>query len=115
MKLCSCGNEVSRGSKTRCKSCDAEYKWYWNQKKRFNLSREKLDNMCQAQNNCCKICNKPFEGQRPCVDHCHTSGVVRGLLCSYCNKGLGHFFDNTENLLNAIKYLNEPLSETTKS
>ncbi len=41
------------------------------------------------------------------VDHCHTSGKVRGLICNACNIGLGVFKDNTETLRSAIKYLDE--------
>ena len=39
------------------------------------------------------------------VDHCHATGTVRGLLCHNCNRALGLLHDNTEVLLNAIKYL----------
>ena len=39
------------------------------------------------------------------IDHCHESGIVRGLLCMPCNTGLGNFKDNVQTLLNAIKYL----------
>ena len=39
------------------------------------------------------------------VDHCHKSGKVRGLLCTRCNKGLGHHKDDVEILKKAIKYL----------
>jgi len=39
------------------------------------------------------------------VDHCHTTGKVRGLLCSNCNLALGNFKDNITNLEQAIKYL----------
>ena len=66
-----------------------------------------------AQNNSCKICNLTFadrnvsgSGKYNCVvDHCHATGKVRGLLCSHCNLGLGHFFDNTRLLTAAITYL----------
>ena len=104
MKLCKCGEPVAKGSKTRCKPCDAEYKWYWANKKRFGFSKEQLDNMVVEQNGCCKVCKKPFL-ERPRVDHCHTTNKVRGLLCHHCNTGLGHFFDNKEFLLSAIAYL----------
>jgi hypothetical protein len=39
------------------------------------------------------------------VDHCHTTGKIRGLLCNNCNLALGNFKDNLNSLENAIKYL----------
>ena len=45
--------------------------------------------MLAAQGNACGICRRPFEGI-PAIDHHHASGVVRGLLCSNCNVGIGH-------------------------
>ena len=43
--------------------------------------------------------------RRLCVDHCHTTGNVRGLLCDTCNTALGKFRDNIDLLNEAIKYL----------
>ncbi len=43
--------------------------------------------------------------QRCCVDHCHKTGKIRGLLCASCNGGLGLFKDNPQALANAILYL----------
>lgn len=40
------------------------------------------------------------------VDHCHTTGKVRGLLCYNCNSGIGRFKDNVEVMQKAIEYLN---------
>ena len=41
------------------------------------------------------------------VDHCHTTGKIRGLLCHRCNKALGLFKDNKHVLAKAICYLGE--------
>src|SRR5689334_12217251 len=43
----------------------------------------------------CAICRgaEPGAGRDWHVDHCHETGLVRGLLCVHCNLGLGHFKD----------------------
>lgn len=60
-------------------------------------------------NGLCMICGSPPEGYRKvlCIDHDHSTGEVRGLLCDCCNKGLGYFKDNTDFMEKAIKYLKE--------
>lgn len=45
------------------------------------------------------------EAAKLVVDHCHTTGQVRGLLCGGCNSALGHFGDSVEVMLSAIRYL----------
>lgn len=84
------------------------YKRDWHFKNKYNLSLEELDAMKIAQNFCCKICGK-HELETPrqslCVDHCHVTKKVRGLLCESCNQALGLFYDNPENLQKALEYL----------
>ena len=60
--------------------------------------------MLEHQNECCLICNKNDE-KALCVDHCHKTGKVRGLLCNKCNKALGLFNDNIELIKVAASYL----------
>ena len=67
--------------------------------------------MLTRQNNLCAICKKEgFKINKNTalnlvVDHCHVTGVVRGLLCHNCNRALGLFKDNIESLNTAILYL----------
>ena len=52
----------------------------------------------------CSICGSK---ERLHIDHCHITGNVRGLLCHYCNIGIGMFKDKPELLLKAIDYLKD--------
>lgn len=51
----------------------------------------------------CWICSST---DRLCIDHCHSTGKVRGLLCSKCNTALGYFDDSSDKMKRAIEYLN---------
>ena len=75
-------------------------------RKEYGLSVETYNHMVDAQKNRCKICHTKFT-KVPCVDHCHKTGKVRGLLCRACNVGLGAFRDTEKLFLRAIKYLKE--------
>ena len=56
----------------------------------------------------CAICevSKCSTGFRFAIDHCHSSGVVRGLLCMKCNSALGKFNDSVRLLERSIAYIN---------
>lgn len=73
-------------------------------KSRYGISTDEYNTFFQKQDGKCKICNITSE-KRLYVDHCHTTGKIRGLLCQQCNTGLGMFKDNEDNLMKAIKYL----------
>lgn len=81
--------------------------------KRFGMTPEDFAFLVSNQNNKCKLCEKPFNyGRRPSIDHCHTSGVVRGLLCIKCNGALGLVDDNIQLLSKMIDYLKAEPSST---
>ena len=73
----------------------------------YNLTLADYLQMYSNQEGECKICGVEYGIEKMHVDHCHTSGKVRGLLCMSCNTGLGHFKDSTQRLENAVKYLRE--------
>ena len=77
--------------------------------KKFGLTTEAFSEMLERQGGKCAICqtsNFNFShGKRPHVDHDHTTGKVRGLLCGKCNVALGHARDDVKILESAINYL----------
>jgi hypothetical protein len=73
-------------------------------KTKFGLTLDDVANMRKQQNNKCAICFVSFD-ETPCIDHNHTTGQVRGLICASCNLGLGKFKDNSMLLLQAAQYL----------
>jgi Recombination endonuclease VII len=74
------------------------------QPKIYGISPEEFDAMLATQNGVCAICKRKSE-KKLCVDHCHVTGVVRGLLCNKCNTGLGFYGDNPALLRTAAAYL----------
>jgi hypothetical protein len=117
------------GRQAYCKPCQAEYKrtrphhmQKWRQipenlekqrqydsdrnLRRYGLSRDEFKTILESQNGCCAICLEVL--QKPQIDHCHTTGNTRGILCLNCNHGLGKFRDSEFLLKNAILYLQCP-------
>ena len=80
-------------------------------KRQYGLTFEEFDAMLSKQDNCCAICgtDKPSKNRgrtrRFHVDHCHTTGKIRGLLCKSCNIALGEVEDNIHILKSMIQYL----------
>ena len=70
---------------------------------RYGLSLQDYRAMLERQGKVCGICKTP--GKPLCVDHCHATGKVRGLLCRDCNLGLGNYKDNPVFTRAATAYL----------
>jgi hypothetical protein len=84
----------------------------WFLQRRFKITGDQFKEMLAAQGGGCAICGRPetHKGRKGkskhlSVDHCHSSGKVRGLLCVSCNRGIGYFEDRIDRLRNAIFYL----------
>lgn len=73
-------------------------------KKRYGITMQEFDGLLEQQGSLCPICLK-----RPAVhvDHDHSTGNVRGILCEMCNGGLGQFRDNPATIERAIEYLEQ--------
>lgn len=77
-------------------------------KAKYGIGSDVFENLLSKQNHRCAICgtsNANHNSHQWCIDHCHTTGKIRGLLCSNCNLGLGHFKDSILFLSTAINYL----------
>lgn len=109
-KLCIlCQMEPTRkGSRCYCKDCaNAKERERWRKKsrekrrsywihKKYGLTYEEYEKMFNDQQGLCLICDRQISiettknsVETACVDHCHTTGAVRGLLCNHCNRALG--------------------------
>lgn len=88
----------------------------WRHKlKKYGLTEKRYNEIVQEQHNSCAICGVDFSSlpRKPDVDHCHETGLFRGLLCWHCNGGLGQYDNNPTLLRKAAKYL-ENFNERTK-
>lgn len=75
-----------------------------NLKRRYNLTIEEYDEWFDRQAGRCAICHvRPDHNL--CVDHCHETGIIRGLLCHSCNRGIGLLGDDLSRLRSAVGYL----------
>lgn len=78
----------------------------YGRKSRYGLEPGEYGKMLAAQSGVCAICKGPATGMGEFhVDHCHETGIVRGLLCHGCNVSLGHFNHDEKILQAAIEYL----------
>ncbi|MGI8985053.1 MAG: endonuclease VII domain-containing protein [Acidimicrobiales bacterium] len=75
-------------------------------KRKYGITIEQYDAMLEAQGGGCFICGRrPREDSSLHVDHDHSTGKVRGILCFCCNNALADFQENTELLTKAVGYL----------
>ena len=79
-------------------------------KRQYNITVEDYDEMFEKQEGKCAICGSSSPGNTRrnsyfSVDHCHSTGKVRGLLCHPCNTALGLLKDNPETITNILSYL----------
>lgn len=91
-----------------CKGCSRSRLRAHNLKRKFGISISEYEIMLGRQDSRCAICGSYQNDnlkRRFAVDHNHTTGGLRGLLCVKCNLGIGAFMDSEVILQNAISYL----------
>lgn len=119
-----CGTTLKWVSKCACVECGKsknrlerqtpEYKnarKHYDLNRRYGLSKEEYNKLLDQFEHRCAICDVEASKLKKglCVDHDHTTGKIRGLLCDRCNRGLGMFQDDIKMLQNATLYLSQSL------
>lgn len=83
--------------------------WRYRLRKLYGMTVEGFLELLTAQDNKCAICKttdpQTKNGGTFVIDHSHTTGKVRGLLCSPCNRALGLLKDNAGILEKAAEYV----------
>jgi hypothetical protein len=75
-------------------------------KRTYGITYSEYLEILESQDNRCAICGTDNTNTRAlAVDHCHDTGIIRGLLCSNCNTGIGNLRDDINLLQKAIQYL----------
>lgn len=116
---------------TQCRTCINKKTLAWNKahatpekaqrvnlKSQYGLTPEDVAVMLDQQDGCCALCgDRPgplengwyktghFRESGLVIDHDHTTGAVRGMVCSNCNTGLGLLKEDPERLRRAIAYI----------
>jgi hypothetical protein len=71
----------------------------------YGMTIDDYNSLLARQGGGCAVCHKPPSKRSLHVDHCHETGVVRGLLCFRCNYGMSYFSEQPERLRQAADYL----------
>lgn len=83
----------------------------------YGLTPDEYDRLLNSQQNRCAICLTDTPTGRWkvfAVDHDHNTGLVRGLLCNECNRGIGLLKDSSDLLKSAYEYINRHDKKTNK-
>ena len=93
-----------------------------NLKQHYGITIEQYEWLLSEGSGACWICLRPEVRKRNpksryldslYVDHCHRTGMIRGLLCRKCNTGVGAFADHPEWMISAVAYLERWNGDTT--
>lgn len=117
-------SQQSGGYLTKCKDCVLTYNrkiaskptfkenvWANKLQYKYGITAENYETLLKEQNYSCAICktknpsSKRKGSNKFHVDHCHSTGKVRGLLCNSCNTAIGYLNDDETNLVAALRYL----------
>lgn len=83
--------------------------------RKYGLTQEQYDQLLMDQDGRCRVCRTDYPGVKGwCIDHCHSSGRVRGLLCMRCNTVLGLVNENPATLRMLADFLEQLKSDQSE-
>lgn len=96
-----------RQSLTRYENGGKELSFASKLKRKFGITVDDYERMFERQNGCCQVCGTSAEenGKRLAVDHSHSTGAVRDLLCNNCNATVGFVGEDAERARKLAEYL----------
>ena len=112
-RLCKAASDKAYRAKNRDKLIASTANWHktnrahiqqYYRTKLYGLSKEQYEALLVSQNYKCAIC-KTADAKE--IDHCHTTGKVRGILCGPCNRGIGIFKENRTTIAAVLAYLGD--------
>ncbi len=98
------------GVQSNCKVCQGKQRvTYWKphevMRRKFKITDEQFEKMMKHDD--CPCCGRRMD--KKCIDHCHKTEKIRGVICNNCNTALGLLDDSKETLQNLIQYLEQPM------
>ena len=94
------------GSRNGAKYCSPKCSTRAQALGKFGLTPVSYAEMVLRQGGRCASCGDEFQGRLLThVDHCHTTGAVRGLLCQGCNVAIGHLAESPDRARRVASYL----------
>lgn len=91
-----------------CKKCHSRYQRRLVLKTLFNMTPQDYEAILTLQGGVCALCKRPPKTVRLAVDHDHKTGLIRGLLCQWCNRAIGQFRDDIARVNALVKYFTDP-------
>lgn len=99
----------STGLNYACRQCTRPRTRAYNLAAKYSISASRYEEMMMAQDGKCACCGVGFDSSvqmlRACVDHKHSDGTVRELLCGRCNLAAGNVLDSSERAQQVASYL----------
>ncbi len=98
-------NAAARASQARRRAADPQWAKERHFLRNYGITIAQRDELLVKQGNCCAICKTENPIRQWRIDHCHKTNVVRGILCSNCNVGIGMLGEDPERIRAAAVYV----------